>query len=199
MDELNKDLENQTETKEVTPEVTKTYTEEEHKAKLQSETDKRVSQALETSKAKWEEEYKAKLEAEKSEAEKLGAMTAEERNKAELEAQKSEFEKERQLFLKEKLELQTVKELSAEGLPTNFSAYVMAETAEDTSKNIKAFKDEWQRAIQSAVDDKLTGRTPKASNVSGATITKEEFKSMGYKDRAKLIEENPELYEELKG
>lgn len=193
-----KDLQNQVETGVETPE-SKTFTQEEVDKMLQAETDRKTTKALQTAKEKWEAEFKEKLAAEKSEAEKLATMTAEERTKAELDAQKAAFEQERQSFLKEKLELQTIKELSAEGLPTEFSTYVMAESAEDTSNNIKAFKSEWQKAIEAAIDERLKGRTPSASNTSGAAITKEQFNKMGYKERAKLIEENPELYQELRG
>lgn len=203
MDELNKDLKATevtpgAETKEETP-AEKTFSETEFKAQLQSETDKRVSQALQTSKAKWEEEYKAKLNAEKSEAEKFGAMTAEERNKAELDAMKKTFEEERQAFLKEKMELQTIKELQSEGLPTEFSSYISDETAEITKANIQVFKKQWASAIENALDERLKGKTPSASSSLGSSITKEQFNKMGYNERAKLIEEDPALYESLKG
>lgn len=198
MDELNKDIKpDETKVPEEKPEGAKTYTEEEHKAQLQSETDKRVSQALKTAQEKWETEFKEKLAAEKSEAEKFATMTAEERTKAELDAQKSEFEKERQSFLREKLELETIKELSAEGLPTDFSTYVMADTAEETSKNIKTFKVEFQKAIQAAVDEKLTGRTPKTSNVTGSAMSRKEFGLLSPTERQELYEANPKILDEL--
>lgn len=201
MDEENKDLpidKKAADQPESTP-AEKTYTEAEVKAQLQSETDKRVSQALQTAKEKWETDYKAQLQTEKSEAEKLATMTAEQKAQAELEKQRTSFEQERKSFLKEKLELQTIKELSSEGLPTGFSSYVMSETAEDTSTNIQTFKSEWEKAIEQAVDERLKGRTPAAATSVGSSITKEQFVKLGYKERAKLLEENPALYDSLKG
>jgi hypothetical protein len=177
----------------------KTYTEEEVQAMLQKETDRKTTKALETAKSKWEAEYQAKLETEKSEAEKLAKMSEAERFNAELAKQKESFESERAQFNREKLELQTVKELAAEGLPTRFSSYVLADTADAIKDNIKNFKSEWQAEIEKAVDERLQGRTPKTANKpNGDTVTHEQFSKMGYTERLSLYNTNPDLYEQLK-
>ena len=180
-------------------EEVKTYTEEEVQAMLQKETDRKTTKALETAKSKWEAEYQAKLETEKSEAEKLAKMSEAERFEAELAKQKDAFESERAQFNREKLELQTVKELAAEGLPTEFSSYVLADSAETIKENIKTFKTKWQAEIEKAVDERLQGRTPKTANKpNGETITKEQFDKMGYAERLNLFNTDPDLYEQLK-
>ena len=179
-------------------EEVKTYTEEEVQAMLQKETDRKTTKALETAKSKWEAEYQAKLETEKSEAEKLAKMSEAERFEAELAKQKDAFESERAQFNREKLELQTVKELAAEGLPTEFSSYVLADSAETIKENIKTFKTKWQAEIEKAVDERLQGRTPKTANKpNGEVITKEQFSKMGYNERLNLFNSNPDLYEQL--
>lgn len=179
-------------------EEVKTYTEEEVQAMLQKETDRKTTKALETAKSKWEAEYQAKLETEKSEAEKLAKMSEAERFNAELLKQKDAFESERAQFNREKLELQTVKELAAEGLPTEFSSYVLADSAETIKENIKTFKTKWQAGIEKAVDERLQGRTPKTANrPNGEVITKEQFSNMGYNERLNLFNSNPDLYEQL--
>lgn len=179
-------------------EEVKTYTEEEVQAMLQKETDRKTTKALETAKSKWEAEYQAKLETEKSEAEKLAKMSEAERFNAELAKQKDAFESERAQFNREKLELQTVKELAAEGLPTEFSSYVLADSAETIKENIKTFKTKWQAEIEKAVDERLQGRTPKTANKpNGEVITKEQFSNMGYNERLNLFNSNPDLYEQL--
>ena len=176
----------------------KTYTEEEVQAMLQKETDRKTTKALETARSKWEAEYQAKLEAEKSEAEKLAKMSEAERFESELSKQKEAFESERAQFNREKLELQTVKELSAEGLPTLFSSYVLADSAEQIKDNIKNFKSMWQAEIEKAVDERLQGRTPKTANKpNGDTITKDQFSKMGYSERLNLFNTDPDLYEQL--
>ena len=177
----------------------KTYTEEELQAMLQKETDRKTTKALETAKSKWEAEYQAKLEVEKTEAEKLAKMSEAERFNAELSKQKESFESERAQFNREKLELQTVKELSAEGLPTTFSSYVLADSAEIIKDNIKNFKSMWQAEIEKAVNERLQGKTPKTANKpNGDTVTKEQFNKMGYAERLSLFNANPDLYEQLK-
>ena len=176
----------------------KTYTEEEVQVMLQKETDRKTTKALETARSKWEAEYQAKLEAEKSEAEKLAKMSEAERFESELSKQKEAFETERAQFNREKLELQTVKELSAEGLPTSFSSYVLADSAEQIKDNIKNFKSMWQTEIEKAVNERLQGRTPKTANKpNGDTITKEQFDKMGYAERLNLFNTDPDLYEQL--
>ena len=141
--------------------------------------------------------FEEKLEREKSEAERLAKMSEQERLQAEFEKEKQEFENERKLHLKEKLELQTVKELSAIGLPTELAPYVAADTADDIKANIDTFKNLWEKAIDEAVNKRLQGKTPKSSNPSSDTITKESFNKMTYSERLNLYNENLELYKEL--
>ena len=115
----------------------KTYTEEELQKLIQSESDKRVTQAMKTAEQKWQREYEKKLEDEKSEAEKLAKMSADERAKAEFEKEKTKFEQDRAQFNRDRLELETVKELGKQGLDVEFSSFLMGENAESTNENIK--------------------------------------------------------------
>lgn len=155
----------------------KTYTEEELKAKLQSETDKRVTEALKTAQSKWQKEYEEKLQKEKSEAEKLAKMTADERAKAEFEKEREKFEKDREKFYRDQLELETVKELSKQGLDTEFSSFLMGKDAESTNNNIKLFKEKFDSAIENAVNERLKGKTPKTTDKQN-TLTFEALKGM---------------------
>lgn len=178
----------------------KTFTQEELDKMLQSETDKRVSQALKTAQEKWQKEYQEKLEAEKSEAEKLAKMSESERLQAEFNKEKEKFESERKQFLIEKLELQTVKEMSNLGLPVEFSKFVMSDNAESIKINIETFKSQWEQAIEKAVNEKLQGTTPKTATLNGTGgITKEQFEKMNIVEKTKLSHENPELYNQLRG
>lgn len=185
---------------EIKQEETKTFTQEEVDKMLQAETDRKTSKALETAKAKWQEEYDAKLEQTKSEAEKLAKMSESERFKAEFDKQKEQFDSERKQFMQEKLELQTVKELSAEGLPTEFSNFVMSDSADQIKANISSLKATFELAIEKAVNEKLQGTTPKtATKQTTGGITKEQFKTMSIADKTKLFNEDSELYNQLKG
>lgn len=136
-------------------------TAEELQALLQSETDKRVTQALATAKAKWEAEFGEKLESEKKEAARLAKLTAEQREKELFEKQKAEFSKQQAAFQREQMLNSTMLELQKESLPVQFAEYLLADTAETVAANITAFKSKWQEAVQKAVDDRLKGSTPK--------------------------------------
>lgn len=155
----------------------KTYTDEELQKLIQSESDKRVTQAMESSRAKWEKEYQEKLEKEKSEAEKLAKMTADERAKAKFEKEKQEFEEERIKFQRDQLELETVKELGKQGLDVEFSSFLMGENAESTNKNIKLFKEKFDSAVEKAVTERLKGKTPKTTD-KDTTISVDKLKGM---------------------
>lgn len=145
---------------------TKTYSKEEVDKLLQSETDKRVTEALKTSRAKWEAEYQSKLEKEKEEVERLSKLSAKEkeeelRKQKELELQ----EKENKLMYRE-LQLDTIGILSEAELPVGFADFLIKDNAETTKANIDKFKTEWQKAIEKAVDEKLKGKSPRKNETS---------------------------------
>jgi len=159
----------------------KTFTQEE----LDKIIEKRLARALK------------KANEEKQEAEKLAKMSAEERAKAEFEKEKQKFEDERKQYQREKMELEVIKQMSSKGLPTEFATYLIADDAETALNNIKTFEAEWQKAIEKAVNEKLKGSTPKTGNTANITITKDEFNSLGYSERMKIYNEQPELYKKL--
>ena len=141
----------------------KTYTQEELEKLLQSETDKRVTEALKTSRAKWEEEYKEKLEKEKKEAERLANLSAAEKEKELLKQQQEQLEEKEKAIRLRELQLDTINVLAEEKLPVGFAEFLIKNDAETTNKNIKKFKEEWQKALSQAVDEKIKGTSPKLS------------------------------------
>lgn len=155
----------------------KTYTDEELQKLIQSESDKRVTQAMKTAEQKWQREYEKKLEDEKSEAEKLAKMSADERAKAQFEKEKEKFESERAKFQRDQLELETVKELGKQGLDVEFSSFLMGENAESTNENIKLFKEKFDGAVEKAVQERLKGKTPKTTD-KDTTISVDKLKGM---------------------
>lgn len=175
---------------------TQTFTKEEVDKLLQSESDKRVSSALAKAKQKWQEE----LEVQKAESEKLATMTQEERIQSEIAKEKEALEAERTTFLREKMEMQTIKELANEKLPTNFASFVVADTAEQVAENIKVFKEAWSQAINEAVSARLVGKAPIEQNTDSAigVMTKAEFGSLPYKKRESLLAQDPDLLKKIK-
>lgn len=176
------------------PEPPKTFTEDEVKAQVQAETDRKVTKALETARVKWAEEEQAKVK----QAEELAKLSEKERAAKELEIQRTEFEQEKSKFQKERLTLQTEKDLISKDMPPEFAPFVVAETAEQTLININTLQASWQAAIEKAIDDKVKGRTPTGNQppTTGA-ITKEQFEKMNYLERLELKQKNLKLYESL--
>lgn len=194
-EEIKPDDVEETESEEI--EETKTYTEEEMKNMLQSETDRRITSAQK----KWEAEYKEKLEAEKSQAEELASMTAEERAKAEFEKEKEAWLKEKTEFEKEKLKLEATKVLDAEGLPISFVDYILTDSAEGIKENIKVFKEQWEKELDEAITERLKGKAPASGSLQHKDIvnmTKEEFGQLPYKERARMLNIDPEIMNKLK-
>ena len=144
----------------------------------QEEVDKMITRRLAKEKAKQEKALK--------EAERLSKMSEEERVKAELEADRLAFEEERAAYLKEKMFTACEKELVKESLPVEFAGLLVADDADTTSGNIKAFKDQWNKALESAVNEKLkaNSRVPKKETKDAAGITWED------------VIENPKLLKE---
>jgi membrane protein involved in colicin uptake len=174
-------------------------TQEELDAKLQAEADRRVTKALETAKQKWEEEATERIKKAKTEAEELAKLSEKERAEKERQKELAEFEKERKQFYREKLELEATKILSEKKLPTDFAHLVLADDNQQTLDNINKLEENWNKAIEEAVSERLKGKTPKSGGGSKGGVTKEEFNRMGYTRRLELKKTNPELYNELIG
>jgi len=176
------------------PEPPKTYTEDELKAQIQAETDRKVTKALETAKAKWLEEEQAKLK----QAEELAKLSEKERAAKELEIKFAELEAEKSKFQRERLTLQTEKDLISKDMPAEFAPFVVADTAEQTLININTLQASWQAAIEKAIDDKVKGRTPTGNQApTTGGVTKEQFEKMNYLERLELKQKNLKLYESL--
>lgn len=134
----------------------------------QDEVDKMITKRLAKEKAKQEKALK--------EAERLSKLSEEERVKAELEADRMAFEEERAAYLKEKMLTACEKELLKESLPVEFAGLLVADDADTTSGNIKAFKDKWNKSLEAAVNERLkaNARVPKKETHESNEITWEE-------------------------
>ncbi|WP_158281641.1 DUF4355 domain-containing protein [Sporanaerobacter acetigenes] len=167
-------------------EETKTYTQEELDTKLQSETDKRVTEALKTARAKWEKEYEEKLVKEKKEAERLSKLSADEREKELIKQKQLELEEKEKAIQYRELQLDTVKVLADENLPAGFAEFLIQNDAETTNENIKKFKKEWQEALTKEVDERIKGKSP--------SIGGQNLKTEGIGERlAKTVIRNEEV------
>lgn len=132
---------------------------------LQSEFDKKITQALATAKAKWDE--KAKEDA--SEAKKLEKMSADEKAKYQLDKDKAEFAKEKEKFAHEQLKTAVASELVSRGYTADFADFLTGEDAESSNANIKAFETAFKKAVEAATAEKLRGdKVPPAGRKHGS-------------------------------
>ena len=171
---------------ESTEEELKTYTQEEVLKLLQSETDKRVSQAVKTQQKKYEKQLSlSKLDGdEREKAEKDNRI-------AELEEMVKEMNTERN-----KSELKSV--LSSRGLSAEFADIInISDDIEASQVNIDKLDKLFKAAVTAEVEKRLAGNAPKGNGANSAEITKESAKKMTLAEMNKLLETNPEIYKKL--
>lgn len=167
----------------------RTYTQDEVDKLLQSEADKRVTEALK----KAEKKNAAKV----AEAEKLARMDEEQRHAYELEQrEKAIAAKERELAIAEnKAAAATV--LSTRGLSAELVGLVVAEDAEEMNANINLLDRAFKSSVKAEVEKRLASSTPKKNLPVDGGITKEDFRRMPLAQQAQLFREHPDLYAKL--
>lgn len=164
----------------------KTYTQEEVLKLLQSETDKRVNQALATQQKKFDKQLSlSKLDGdERAKAEKDNRI-------AELEEQLAQFHIERN-----KSELKSV--LSSRGLSAEFADIVaISDDIEASQANIDKLDKLFKAAVKAEVEKRLAGNAPKGNGSAPAEITKESAMKMSMAELSALEKNNPELFNKL--
>ena len=167
-------------------EEVKTYTQDEVLALIQSEADKRVSQALKTQQKKYEKQLSlSKLDGdEREKAEKDNRI-------AELEEQLAKFEIERN-----KSELKSV--LSSRGLSAEFADIInITDDIEASQANIDKLDKLFKAAVKAEVEKRLAGNAPKGNGANAAEITKETAKKMSIAEMNALANSDPELFKKL--
>lgn len=167
----------------------KTYTQEEVLALLQSESDKRVAQALKTQQKKFEKQLSlSKLDGtEREKAEKDNRI-------AELEEQLAQFTIERN-----KSELKSV--LSSRGLSAEFADIItITDDIEASQANIEKLDKLFKAAVRAEVERRLANNAPKGNgNGANVEITKDSAKKMTMAELNELATNNPELFQRLFG
>lgn len=167
-------------------EETKTYTQEEVMKLIQSETDRRVTQALNKQQKKHEKELSlSKLD----DNEREKAMR--DNRIAELEEQLAQFNIERN-----RSELKSV--LSSRGLSAEFADLInITDDIEASQSKIDALDKLFKAAVKAEVEKRLAGNAPRGNGVSSAEPTKESAKKMSLAEMNELALNNPELYKKL--
>ena len=171
---------------EVEQEEVKTYTQDEVLKLLQSECDRRITQALKTQQKKYEKQLS------------LSKLDGDEREKAEKDNRIAELEE----MVKEmntdrnKSELKSV--LSSRGLSAEFADIInISDDIEASQVNIDKLDKLFKAAVTAEVEKRLAGNAPKGNGANSAEITKESAKKMTLAEMNKLLETNPEMYRKL--
>ena len=168
---------------------TKTYTQEEVNMLLQKESDRRVSEALKKAEKKNAEKVK--------EAQKLAQMNENEKFQYELEQrEKAIAEKEKALALAENKN--TASQILADkGLSLSLVDFVIAEDAETMNSNIRLLEKAFKDSVKREVEKRLGSSAPKKNLPPDEAITKEQAKKMSIIERQNLLNNNPELFNQL--
>ena len=187
MDELNNtSIENQQEAAQ--EEAVKTYTQDEVLALLQSETDKRVSQALKTQQKKYEKQLS------------LSKLDGSEREKAEKDNRIAELEEQLAAFQIERNRSELKSVLGARGLSAEFADIVaIGDDIEAAQANIDKLDKLFKSAVKAEVEKRLAGSAPKGNTSSPAEITKEAARKMSIAEMDKLSRDNPDAFNKLFG
>lgn len=167
-------------------ETVKTFTQDEVLALLQSETDKRVTEALRKQQRKHEKELSlSKLDgSEREKAEKDNRI-------AELEEQLAQFQIERN-----KSELKSV--LSSRGLSAEFADIInISDDIEASQANIDKLDKLFKSAVKAEVEKRLAGNAPKGNGGTATEITKETAQKMSMEELNALAKSNPELFNKI--
>lgn len=186
----------------VEPELEQASTQQEVESTEKTFTQSEVDDLIKKRLAKQEKSFDKRMQEKLDEAEKLRQMN---------EAQKAEYEQEKQrAYIAELeakinrsgLEREASKMLSEGGIAVDdkILGLVVKDTAESTQEAVESFVALVNELADKKVSEKLKGKTPKKmEDTSAGEITKEQFNRMGYQSRNELLQNNPELYHELKG
>lgn len=169
-----------------TNEGTKTFTQEEVLKLLQSESDKRVSQAL----AKQKKQYEKQIS--------LSKLDGDEREKAEKDAKIQELEEKLSAFEQEKNRSELKSVLASRGLSAEFADIVLiTNDLQESQANIDKLDKLFKAAVKAEVEKRLAGNTPRGNGVIPTEITREDAKKMSIQELNDLAVKQPELFAKL--
>ena len=164
-----------------------TFTKEEVLALIQSESDKRVAQALKTQQRKFEQKLS------------LSQLDGDEREKAEKDQKIKELEEQLAEFQIEKNRSELKSVLSSRGLSAEFADILaISDDIEAAQANIDKLDKLFKAAVKAEVEKRIGGDVPNGnSGGSKAPMTKEEFLKLPMAEKQRLLDGNPTYYNNL--
>lgn len=164
----------------------KTYTQDEVLKLLQSETDKRVSQALKTQQKKYEKQLS------------LSKLDDNEREKAEKDSRIAELEEQLAQFQIEKNRSELKSVLNARGLSAEFADIInISDSIEESQAKIDKLDKLFKAAVKAEVEKRLAGSAPRGNGNSANELTKETAKKLSLAEMNELAQTNKELFKKL--
>lgn len=150
-----------------------------------------VDSIVKSKKSRWQKE----LEEEKNEAARLAKLSEKDRQEALIQKQKDDFEREKAEFRKEQLFVEKGKQLTANGMPAEFADRVTGETAEEILDDVKALREEWDKAVEVKVNERLASKSKTRVGTGTGQMTKAEIMAIkDSKERQQMIAQNRELF-----
>ena len=180
------DISNTTTTETDEAQEKETYTKEELLALIQSESDRRVTQALDTQRKKYEKQLS------------LSKLDGEEREKAEKDSRIAELEEQLAAFQIEKNKSELKSVLSSRGLSAEFADILsISDDIAASQANIDKLDKLFKAAVKAEVEKRLAGSTPPGGKNSDKEITKETARKLSMAELNELASTNPELFAQL--
>lgn len=164
-----------------------TFTKEEVLALIQSESDKRVAQALKTQQRKFEQKLS------------LSQLDGDEREKVEKDQKIKELEEQLAEFQIEKNRSELKSVLSSRGLSAEFADILaISDDIEAAQANIDKLDKLFKAAVKAEVEKRIGGDVPNGNGGgSKAPMTKEEFLKLPMAEMQRLLDGNPTYYNNL--
>ncbi|WP_352399372.1 DUF4355 domain-containing protein [Anaerotignum sp.] len=171
------------ETQETENTENKTYTQEEVMALLQSESDKRVTQALK----KQQKDYEKKLS--------LSGLDEQQRKQAEKDMRITELEEKLREFNIMQNKSEITKVLSARGLDTRFADLIeIGDDVEEAQVRIDSLDKLFKAAVKAEVEKRIGSNTPKTSTIGlEVGMTKEKFAKLNDDEKIAYLLSNPDF------
>ena len=126
----------------------------------QAEFDRRVQKAVNTAVTKAQEKWQALTDDKLSEAEKLAKMTKEEKAQYMQQKREKELTDREAAITRKELMAEAKNTLASDGLPQELAEVLDYSDADTCKKSMEKVKEVFQRAVETAVEEKLKGGKP---------------------------------------
>lgn len=148
-------------------------TADELQKKIESESDRKLSSALEKKQVEWEALTEQRIQEAIEEKERLSKLSEKERKNEELSKREQEIADRLAEIERKELRSEAIDDLQKKNLPADFADFLLAEDAEKTLENINNFKKSFDDAVNEAVKEKMRQETPSAGggNISKSQVT----------------------------